>query len=41
LPNDTIGYQEAVIPVLGVDTPHYQFNFNFPITVNGVETWHE
>jgi len=41
LPNDTIGFEKAVIPVLGIDAPQYQFNFNFPITVSGVETWYE
>lgn len=41
LPNDTIGYEEAVIPVLGVDSPQYQFAFNFSTTVSGVETWYE
>ena len=39
LPNDTIGYEEAVIPVLGVDSPQCQFNFDFPTTFSGVETW--
>lgn len=41
LPNDTIGYEETVIPVLGIDTPLYQFNFNFSTAVSGVETWYE
>ena len=40
-PNGTIGYRETVIPVLGVDSPQYQFNLTFPINVSGVETWHE
>ncbi len=39
LPNETIGYQEAVIPILDANTRHYVFTFDFPLTVSGVETW--
>ena len=39
LPNGTIGYQEAVIPVLSADTSHYEWGFNFPMNVSGAETW--
>lgn len=39
LPNETIGYQEEVIPVLSADNSHYEWGFNFPMNVSGVETW--
>jgi hypothetical protein len=39
LPNETIGYQEAVIPILDANTRHYVFTFDFPLTVSGLETW--
>ena len=39
LPNGTIGYQEAVIPVLSADVSHYEWGFDFSMNVDGVETW--